>query len=208
MKKYYLLFVTLLYASIGLSTRSAELPEGGGEKNFSLKNSDKSKGPIYFMAVNNEGFTEGLLRPGDLANYFFNADDFFNILGPTRLYIWEDGNILKYMDPRVLENLRKTVVGSQVLAINQIDFPYTPNWFFTFSPGKVIHVKWKKGKLLPRKGKAKKRGRLTQEGFELINNVTKNYIDANTWVFREEEGRWLGMDTMLKEALSGTGIDN
>lgn len=220
MKKYYLFFVTLLYASIGLSIRSAELPERRIKRNFSLKNGDKSKESIYFMAVNGKELTEGFLRPGDSANYFFNADDFSNILGVTRLYIWEGNTqkhrssaVLENLSPTVLKNLRQTVLESQFLAINQIDFFYRPDWFFIFPPGKVIHVKWKKRELLPREGKQKKKSghkvRYTQEGFVLINNVTEGDMNDKTWVFDAKKGRWLDRDAIFKENFAdsfGTGL--
>ena len=206
--KKYLFFIILICACNGLLVKSTELPHQEREKNFSLKNS--GPGSIYFMAVNNEELKEGLLRPEDSTGYFFEAGDLFSITQPTRLYIWEE-NLPNSISQVVLDALKKEVLGSQLLPIDQIDFSFKPDWFYEFSPGKVIHVKWKKGKLLPREGnksrrKSEYRGRHTQEGYVLFNNVTKDDVNSNAWVFDAEEGRWLNRDAIFRAKLFDAGF--
>ncbi len=179
----------------------------GREKNFSLKNSDP--GFIYFMAVNGGELKEGLLGQGDLMDYSFKADDPFSIAQTTRLYIWQE-NLPSFISPTVLEALRKEVLESQLLPIDQINFSFKPGRFYEFPPGKIIHSKWKKGELLPREGNSSigrgGRKRHTQESYALFNNITEGDIKSNAWIFDIEEGRWLDKETILKERLDELGI--
>ncbi len=205
MKKSCLLFM-ILCAPIGFSIKSAELPKEEG-KNFSLKN--RSQNSIYFMVVSDKKLKGELLRSGDLADDFFEKDDLSNIIGSTRLYIWQE-NLLNFVSSTFQQKLKKEVFKSRSLPINEINFSFKPDLVFEFLPGKAIHLKWKKRVLLPREGKNRekmgKRGiKYTSEGYSLINNVTKDDIWNSTWVSDDEGGCWLDRKARFEQDSEARG---
>ncbi len=200
MKKSCLLFM-ILCTHISFSIKSAEAQEEE-RKNFSLKNKGRDDS-IYFMAISGGKLKSGLLRPGFLADEFFEADDLSNIAKPMRLYIWKE-DLFNVINLLLLQKLKKEVFESQLLPINQIKFSYKPDLFFEFPSGKAIHLKWKNEILLPREGvkpimRRRRMNRYTSEGYPLINNVTINDIRDVGWVFDKEEGRWLDKEDRLEK---------
>jgi len=214
MKKCRLFFITLLYASISLSirpsesrssesrlskSRSSESRSSGSrppefrpsitsrnQATFSLKNSDKKKKIIFYIAVNELTKQVGTLRPDQ------SVKELFDTSKPTRLYVWE-GYFIDTLTEEQKSKLRTTVFINHEIPINKMEFVVTPHWIFEF-PGnnKTIHVKWKQGKLQPREGKAKSKkvdNYTKQEGYALGDNVTKEDITNFSWQLDDGSGQ-------------------
>ena len=196
MKKCYLLFITLLYISISLPIMG--LFKGRQSKTFSLKNSDKSKQPIYFIAVNGKDVEARLLRVKGRG-----VDAYFDTSEPTRLYIWEE-NLESWLNKEMRESLKRTALKNHNTSIDQMNFDFKPNLFYEFPTDKTIHLKWKEGRLEPREGKSryapkKSMGKYTKdERYSLKNNVTKDDIEGSYKVFDEVGDQWLDSERAKK----------
>ncbi len=174
MKKCYLLFLTLLYVAISVSSKAAEESSGLQEKAFSLIN--KSEAPIYLIFANGKDYVKSALV---FSGHQQSADLFVG--KPLLLCIWKK-NLEKKLSKNALNRLKETVRENLAKGVSQIDFEIKPDLFLQTFPkfNKTIRLNFTtKGNLEPQKGSPRS------------GNIKQDDINNFMFIFDPEKNNWV-----------------